>query len=343
MAPSVGQFASTSWKPGLFDNKVLFCTGGSGSICSGQVRALVALGANACIVGRNHDKAKNVAADIALVRPGSTVLGLGGVDVRNHESVKEAVDTCVQRLGGIDFVMWVVAISLHPSNHLCVALDTSWLAAPTKYNTPWYRAGAAGNFVSTIDDLSVNAFKAVVDIDLVGSFITAKLTLPHLAASAERARTNKDLDSSSLTGGRIIFVSSTNYQCARIAQAHVCAAKAGVNALSDCISLEYGPRGVTSNVIAPGLIDDTEGARRLTDPTLRNDLIRSVPVQRLGLIKDISDATIFLFADTGSFVNGATIDVDGGAWRIRAAGAGPNYPSLPSRAHQVKLGGSSKL
>ncbi|EXJ68557.1 uncharacterized protein A1O5_08351 [Cladophialophora psammophila CBS 110553] len=309
MAPSVEQFSSTSWRPRLFDNKVLFCTGGSGSICSGQVRALVALGANACIVGRNHDKAKNVAADIALVRPGSIVLGLGGVDVRNHESVKEAVETCVQRLGGIDFVI----------------------------------AGAAGNFVSTIDDLSANAFKAVVDIDLVGSFITAKLTLPRLVASAERARTNKDLDSSSLTGGRIIFVSSTNYQCARIAQAHVCAAKAGVNALSDCISLEYGPRGVTSNVIAPGLIDDTEGARRLTDPTLRNDLIRSVPVQRLGLIKDISDATIFLFADTGSFVNGATIDVDGGAWRIRAAGAGPNYPSLPSRAHQVKLGRGSRL
>ncbi|OAP65117.1 hypothetical protein AYL99_01089 [Fonsecaea erecta] len=297
---------------GLFDNKVVFCTGGSGSICSGQVRALVALGANACIVGRNHDKAKKVAADIALVRPGSTVLGLGGVDVRNYESVKGAVETCVQRLGSIDFVI----------------------------------AGAAGNFVSTIDDLSVNAFKAVVDIDLVGSFITAKSTLPHLAASAERARATKDSsESPSLTGGRIIFVSSTNYQCARIAQAHVCAAKAGVNALSDCISLEYGPRGVTSNVIAPGLIDDTEGAKRLTDPARRDELIRSVPVQRLGLIKDISDATIFLFADTGNFVNGATIDVDGGAWRIRASGAGPDYPNLPSRNAQraTTSGVSSKI
>ncbi|OQV04555.1 hypothetical protein CLAIMM_09415 [Cladophialophora immunda] len=310
MASSLRKFASTSWRLGLFDNKVVFCTGGSGTICSGQVRALVALGANACIVGRNHDKAKKVAADIALVRPGSTVLGLGGVDVRNHESVKGAVETCVQRLGGIDFVI----------------------------------AGAAGNFISTIDDLSANAFKAVVDIDLVGSFITAKLTLPHLAASAERARASNDPDSPSLTGGRIIFVSSTNYQCARIAQAHVCAAKAGVNALSDCISLEYGPRGVTSNVIAPGLIDETEGAKRLTDPALRDELVRSVPVQRLGLIKDISDATIFLFADTGSFVNGATIDVDGGAWRIRAAGAGAGYPNLPSRnAQQATSNVSSKI
>ncbi|KAH0847270.1 hypothetical protein AYO21_07340 [Fonsecaea monophora] len=299
--------SSTSWRPGLFDNKVVFCTGGSGSICSGQVRALVALGANACIVGRNAEKATAVAAEIALVRPGSTVLGLGGVDVRNHDSVKGAVDTCVRRLGGIDFVI----------------------------------AGAAGNFISTIDDLSVNAFKAVVDIDLVGSFITAKLTLPHLAASAERAKASKDSDSPSLTGGRIIFVSSTNYHAARIAQAHVCAAKAGVNALSDCISLEYGPRGVTSNVIAPGLIDDTEGAKRLTDPALRDELVRSVPVQRLGNIKDIADATVFLFADTGSFVNGSTIDVDGGAWRIRAAGAGPSYPALPSRERGGQQGATT--
>ena len=84
---------------------MVFCTGGSGSICSGQIRALVALGANACIVGRNKKKAEEVAADIARGRPGSTVLGLGEVDVRNHDKMSEAVKTCVERLGGIDYVM----------------------------------------------------------------------------------------------------------------------------------------------------------------------------------------------------------------------------------------------
>lgn len=86
-------------------NKNIFCTGGSGSICSGQVRALVILGANACIVGRNKEKAERVAADIARARPGSIVLGFGGVDVRNNDRMKEAIETCVERLGGIDFVM----------------------------------------------------------------------------------------------------------------------------------------------------------------------------------------------------------------------------------------------
>lgn len=89
----------------IIANKVVFCTGGSGSICSGQVRALVKLGANACIIGRNREKAERVAADIAKIRPGSTVLAIGNVDVRNLDEMKEAAATCVRRLGSIDYVM----------------------------------------------------------------------------------------------------------------------------------------------------------------------------------------------------------------------------------------------
>jgi peroxisomal 2,4-dienoyl-CoA reductase len=89
----------------IIENKVVFCTGGAGSICSVQVRACVALGANAYIVGRNKEKTEMVAADIATVRLGSTVLGLGNIDVRNPKKMEEAVEECVKRLGGIDFVM----------------------------------------------------------------------------------------------------------------------------------------------------------------------------------------------------------------------------------------------
>lgn len=116
-----------------------------------------------------------------------------------------------------------------------------------------------------------------------------------------------------------------------MAQAHACAAKAGVNALSDCISMEYGPKGMTSNVVAPGPIADTEGMNRLFRQGNRDAAMRSVPVQRFGLIKEIADATVFLFGDTGNFLNGACIDVDGGAWRIaggRGTGAGLDYPEL---------------
>jgi peroxisomal 2,4-dienoyl-CoA reductase len=100
-------FAPTHVLAHSFDleNKVVFCTGGSGSICSAQVRALVLLGANACIVGRQVEKTERVAKDIATARKGAKVLGIGSVDVRNVESLQKAVEKCVSELGRIDFVM----------------------------------------------------------------------------------------------------------------------------------------------------------------------------------------------------------------------------------------------
>ena len=87
------------------DGKVVFCTGGAGTICSAQVRALVHLGANACIVGRNVEKTESMAKDIATARKGAKVLGLGSIDVRSVESLQSAVDRTVKELGGIDYVM----------------------------------------------------------------------------------------------------------------------------------------------------------------------------------------------------------------------------------------------
>lgn len=87
-------------------NKVVFCTGGAGTICSAQVRALVHLGANACIIGRNVEKTERTAQEIASIRPGAKVIGIGAVDVRKFESLKEAAERCVKELGAIDFVMY---------------------------------------------------------------------------------------------------------------------------------------------------------------------------------------------------------------------------------------------
>ena len=99
------EYLSSVWKPDLFKDKVVFCTGGNGSICSAQVRALVHLGANACIVGRNAEKTESVARDLETARPGSKVLGIGNIDVRSVESLQKSVDECVKVFGGIDFLM----------------------------------------------------------------------------------------------------------------------------------------------------------------------------------------------------------------------------------------------
>ncbi|KAF4949994.1 hypothetical protein FSARC_13313 [Fusarium sarcochroum] len=207
---------------------------------------------------------------------GSVVLGIGNVDVRRLEDLEQSVRQCVEKLGGIDYVI----------------------------------AGAAGNFLASIDGLSANAFKTVIDIDLIGSFNTIKATIPHLLDSVAKTKSKRSL----VAGGRVIFISATFHYTGMPFQTHAACAKAGVDALSASVALEYGPRSITSNVISPGAIQGTEGADRLFSKTRRAG--REVPLGRHGLLKEVSDATVYLLSETGNYINGHVLVVDGGAWRV---------------------------
>src|SRR3954453_15762202 len=107
--------------------------------------------------------------------------------------------------------------------------------------------GAAGNFVCRAEALSPNGFGTVVDIDLKGTFNACRAALPHLK----------------IRGGVILNISATLHYGGTVAQLHVSAAKAGVDALTRNLALEWGAFGIRVNGIAPGAIDDTEGVRRL--------------------------------------------------------------------------------
>ena len=87
-------------------------------------------------------------------------------------------------------------------------------------------------------------------------------------------------------------------------QLHASSAKAGVDAMSATICIEEGPRGITSNVIAPGAIAGTEGMDRLVRP---GNSYKYVPLGRAGLTKEIADATVYIFSDSGNYVNGAIV------------------------------------
>ena len=146
-----------------------------------------------------------------------------------------------------------------------------------------------------------------MDIDVLGSYNTLKATLPHLVTSAGKHRTDGRTPPPSGTGGRIIFISAAFHYTGMPLQTHVTVAKAGVDALSNNVALELGPRGVTSNVISPGPIAGTEGMERLSRPEDLADSLKRVPLGRWGTVKEISDATIYLFSDAGNFVNGQTL------------------------------------
>jgi len=285
------EYVSNVWKDDLFKNKVVFCTGGAGSICSAQVRALVHLGANACIIGRNVEKTERMAVDIATARPGAKVIGIGAVDVRNIKSLESAVERTVKELGQIDFVI----------------------------------AGAAGNFLAPLSQLSANAFKTVMDIDVLGSYNTLKATMDQLVASASANAVTAKSETPNGTGGRIIFVSATIHYTGLPLQTHVAAAKAAVDQLSSSVAIEYGPLGVNSNIIAPGPIGGTEGMDRLVKPEDIAAAMKHVPAGRYGSVKDIADATVYMFSDAGNYVNGEILVVDGGSWHIPSTGPGGSF------------------
>ena len=167
-----------------------------------------------------------------------------------------------------------------------------------------HSAGAAGNFLASINQLSTNAFKSVMDIDVLGSYNTVKATLPHLVTSAAEHKAGGKSASPAGTGGRIIFISATFHYTAMPLQTHVSVAKAGVDALSNNVALEFGPRGVTSNVISPGPIAGTEGMERLSMSDNLADSMKNIPLGRWGTVKEIADATVYLFSDAGNFVTG---------------------------------------
>lgn len=187
-----------------------------------------------------------------------------------------------------------------------------------------------------------------MDIDILGCFNVTKLALPHLVASAKKYNSSSSLpkSSSSGPGGRIVYISATIHYTGLPMQTHVAVAKAGIDALSANVAIEYGPLGVTSNIIAPGPIAGTEGMERLSrEHHAGKTAGRQIPLGRWGTVKEISDATVYLFSDAGNYVSGDNLVVDGGAWRTSAGSPGGDfkYPDFILSGEAVTgVGGSKK-
>ena len=158
--------------------------------------------------------------------------------------------------------------------------------------------GAAGNFLCAAEELSPNGFGTVVDIDLKGTFNVCR------AAFAELKKNH----------GQILNISATLHYLGTPMQLHVSAAKAGVDALTRNLAVEWGRHGIRVNAIAPGPIGDTEGMKRLVPEPIKQKLRQQIPLQRFGEIADIEKAAIFLCSDAASYINGAVLVVDGGHW-----------------------------
>lgn len=158
--------------------------------------------------------------------------------------------------------------------------------------------GAAGNFLCAAEELSPNGFGTVVDIDLKGTFNVCR------AAFAELKKNR----------GQILNISATLHYLGTPMQLHVSAAKAGVDALTRNLAVEWGRHGIRVNAIAPGPIGDTEGMKRLVPEPIKEKLRQRIPLGRFGEIADIEKAAVFLCSEAAGYINGTVLVVDGGHW-----------------------------
>ncbi|TXI17733.1 MAG: SDR family oxidoreductase [Ottowia sp.] len=242
-----------------FSGRTVFVSGGTSGINLGIADAYAAAGARVAVMSRNPDRV--AAAQAQLARHGQPVLGHTG-DVRDPVRVQQVLAEVHAAWGAIDVLV----------------------------------SGAAGNFLARALDLSPNGFRAVVDIDLIGTFHVLRAAHAYLRQP----------------GASIINISAPQSYNPAPLQVHACAAKAGVDQIMRVLAMEWGAEGIRVNSIVPGPVEGTTGLAKLSSDRARASMARRVPLGRLGRLQDIAAMALFLGSDDASYITGALIPVDGG-------------------------------
>lgn len=245
--------------PGIFKGKSVFITGGGSGINLGIARSFAELGANIGICGRSAERLESAAVELRAL---GAQVSTQAADVRDPAAIEAALEHARAMFGDIDVLV----------------------------------CGAAGNFMCPAEELSPNGFRAVVDIDLIGSFNTVR------AAFAQLRRTR----------GCVLFISAGQAFTPFVHQLHVGAAKAGIDNMMRNLALEWGRFGIRSNSIAPGFIGDTEGTRRMAGTIAMDAILKATPLGRFGSVEDIAQMAVFLASPMASYVTGLVAVVDGG-------------------------------
>ena len=244
-----------------FKGRHVIVFGGTTGINFGIADAFARQGADVSVVSRRRENVDHAVA--ALTGHGHRVAGFCA-DVRDFEAVGQAMAEAVAKFGAVDVMV----------------------------------SGAAGNFFAQARHMSANGFKAVVDIDLLGTFHVMRQAYGHLRKP----------------GASVINITAPQSTIPMRYQSHACAAKAGVDQLTRVLALEWGLDGIRINAISPGPIDGTEGVRRLmaqSDEELAQ-ATSMVPLKRLGTLDDIANLALFLASPYASYISGAVIPCDGG-------------------------------
>ncbi|MGW6862541.1 SDR family oxidoreductase, partial [Streptomyces xanthophaeus] len=249
--------------PGTYAGQVVLVTGGGTGLGKAIATEFARLGADLVIASRRAEQLEAARRELAAV-PGAGRVAAAACDIRDPERVAEVFDAAEAALGLPDVLV----------------------------------NNAAANFPSPAEDLSPNAWRAVVDITLTGTwFMTREFGRRHLAAG---------------TPGSIVNIGASYAWTGGPGFAHSAAAKAGVKSLVETLAVEWGPYGIQINGLVPGLFphaDMTEDIRGGLDRAAPGARDARQPALRVGAPHELGWAATFLASPYARFVTGHTLVV----------------------------------
>jgi NAD(P)-dependent dehydrogenase (short-subunit alcohol dehydrogenase family) len=147
-------------------------------------------------------------------------------------------------------------------------------------------------------EIDAKSWQRIIDVNLTGVLLLSQAIIPHMKSRGK---------------GSIACMSSVSAQRGGgiFGGPHYSAAKAGVLGLAKAMAREFGPDGIRVNCVTPGLIETDITGDKLT-PQMKGDIIKGIPLGRLGAASDVANIYLFLASDLSAYVTGAVIDVNGG-------------------------------
>jgi citronellol/citronellal dehydrogenase len=248
---------------GLEGARVLVTGGGTG-IGRATARRFASLGAHVAVLGRTRETLDETVQELRRAGVEST---LCVADIRDKDAVARAFAELDQSFGGVDILV----------------------------------NNAGGQFPKLAIDLSINAWRSVVDLNLTGTFIVSQAFAASAIARKAKARIVNVVTAAAIRPSKGL--------------AHTVAARAGVIALTRALALEWAEHGITVNAVAPGMIDtaglveaelegDASVIRRLADT--------AVPLGRAGTPEEVAAVIAFMASPACAYMTGETILLDGG-------------------------------
>jgi NAD(P)-dependent dehydrogenase (short-subunit alcohol dehydrogenase family) len=251
------------FRPDLLKERVAIVTGGGTGIGRAIALELAELGADVVVASRDLQHLEPIAGEIRDL--GRRALAIP-TDIRVPAQVEALVEQTVEQLGRID---------IHVNN-------------------------AGGQYPGPAEELSVEGWRRVIDLNLNGTFYCAQAVARQMISAG---------------GGSIVNIVATFGLRGTPGLAHSAAARAGVINLTRTLALEWAKHKIRVNAVAPGVIM-TEGAlsEMLISPDTIERIERAIPLKRLGTPEDIAHVVTFLVSDAAAYITGETLAADGGNW-----------------------------